>query len=152
MKAIRTYALLAALLWGSSLASCKKSEQAKEKSSLLTTAAWKPGAMEWQTTQGNWITPPSWAGAEYLAPITFYDNGTYTTGTTSGSAGAWQLSTDKTQLVMVSSGGTSSTVTIASLTANSLQLSHALPADTYDYNVSTKVTTNFTNTRTTFSH
>lgn len=152
MKAIKTYALLAALFAATLLPSCKKSDQAKESAKLLTTGPWNTGGTEWQTTAGAWVPDPGIAVADYPAVLTFFDNGTYTAGATSGSAGTWQLSADRTQLVMINSRGSSLTVNIAALTSSSLQLAHPLPSGTYTYNTTTRVTTYYTSSRTSFTH
>lgn len=143
---------LAAVLAALSLSSCKKSDPVKEKGNLLTASAWNPTAREWLTTDGRWVTAPSWASDIY-ARLTLFDNGTYTSGGSSGSSGKWQLSADGTQLVFIKVSGSSLTATIGSLTGSTLQLSTPLSGDYIIEGTAAKpVYTYCTSDRTTFSH
>lgn len=135
-------------------ASCKKGDQGKQHTNYLTSGPWKNPVTEWRTTGGSW-TSPSWTSVTYPPSITFLENGTYITGTSSGSAGTWQLSGDGQQLILVNAKGTSLTATIASLSGGTLQLSTPLDPK-YTYSVegsgSNSKYTYYDTERTTFSH
>lgn len=156
MKPTRTILLLAAVISAAMLTSCKKSDQKKEATNLLTTSPWKFASLEWRTTSGAWVAPPSWGSVpDYPLSMTLLDNNTYTTGTSTGSYGTWQLSADKSQLIMFTKSGSSITATIATLTATSLQLTTPMdPTKTYTVEGSGAGAkyTYYDTERTTFTH
>lgn len=155
MKTTKIHALLALVLCALFIASCKKSDPAKETPNLLTKAPWKISAFEWQTTDGRWLAPPpSSSVPTYPRTMTLFENGTYSSGTTTGAYGTWQLSADKTQLIMFTKSGSSVTASIAALSETALQLSVPLDKDTYTSEGPTNnlTFTYYTTERTTFSH
>ena len=147
--------LIAAVCMSAAFAtSCKKGDSGKQQANLLTTAAWKATAREWLTTDGRWVTTPSWASALYAPTMTFFDNGTYNgtyPNTSNSVSGTWQTSADK--LVLVTSSGSSKTVTIAALTGSTLQLTTPLNGDYIVEGSGTNTKYTYcTADRTTFSH
>lgn len=152
--------LFALFMWAAFATSCKKGESAKQQTNLLTSAQWKSPKSEWKTTGGAWTSPPSWASQTggYPATITFLDNGTYVTANASGSAGAsgtWQLSADKLQLILINTGGSSMTATIATLSGSALQLSKPLDSSqnyTVEGSGPSAKYTYYDTERTTFAH
>lgn len=154
-RIINVSLLIAAVCMSAAFAtSCKKGDSGKQQANLLTTASWKTTAREWLTTDGRWVTTPSWASAHYAPTMTFFDTGTYTgtyPNTPNSVSGTWQMSGDK--LVLVTSSGSSKTVTVASLTGSMLQLTTPLNGDYIVEGSGTNTKYTYcTADRTTFSH
>jgi hypothetical protein len=158
MKRTSNFLTIAAACMAAALSgACKKADSGKQQTNHLTSASWKAPKSEWRTTGGTWASPPSWASQTggYPPTITFLDNGTYTTGSTSGSSGSWQLSADGRQLVLIGSNGSSMTATIDAMTTTTLQLSKPMdPQKTYTIEGSSPnyKYTYYDTERTTFSH
>jgi hypothetical protein len=160
MKKIINKILIAAVCMAAlSMNSCKKKDAEKADANLLTSATWKVTKVEWHKTDGNWVDLPSGYGEAMDMPVgmslTLFDSGAYAAsyGTnSSGGAGTWQLSSDRKQLTLFTSGGYSETATIATLTSSTLQLSAPLSGNDYDYDEVTGTFTYYDAERVTFIH
>jgi len=133
--------------------SCKKSSNSGSgtTTNLLTSASWKETTTEWQTTAGVWISPaPQNALTLSFSTLTFFDNNTYLGA--GGYAGTWKLSSDNSQIIVVTSNGKTSTMNVATLTGSSLQLTCPLDNTYYTVAPTTHVITYYSTERDTFTH
>ncbi len=146
------------LLWSCMLivtAGCKKGTNGSSSDNtvkLLTSTSWQKKTVEWQTTAGAWISPaPQNALVVASSTLTFFDNNTYLG--VGGISGTWKLSSDNSQISVVTSNGKSSTMNVATLTSSSLQLT--CPLDNTYYTITYTPTysiTYYTTERDTFTH
>jgi hypothetical protein len=150
IQQLRYAALIIALIMATG---CKKSSNSGSgtTTNLLTSASWKETTTEWQTVAGVWISPASQNVLTLsFSTLTFFDNNTYLGA--GGYTGTWKLSSDNSQIIVVTSNGKTSTMNVATLTATTLQLTCPLDNTYYTVAPGTHAITYYSTERDTYSH
>lgn len=153
MKTIQHFRYAILLVLCIAVAGCKKSSDSGSgtTTNLLTSASWKETTTEWQTVGGTWISPASQNVLTLsFSTLTFFDNNTYLGA--GGYTGTWKLSSDNSQIIVVTSNGKTSTMNVAALTATTLQLTCPLDNTYYTLAPVTHAITYYSTERDTFTH